>query len=217
MNHQTTFLLLFLGAIITLWMGCTNVYYPTTLNTPLFEEEGERIVDVSFNSGCFVVSGGYAMREHFALSGQVSAFTLYDEAGYVNGGESLQFDIAPGYFTKFGPQIIFETYTGYGIGRTIADDFDGMLHKFYIQPNVGFRGERLHGAFSLRMMNVLFDARDPLFELGNVTYIEPAVTAKFGSNRFRFTTQVGGSFPVNANYYNPDFSFIVSIGWAYLF
>lgn len=212
----TPFILVVLIAFFV--SSCATVYYPTTLNTPLFEEQGEKFVDVSLNGGSFVVSGGYAIKEHFALAGQLSTFSVSTQVGQqTTGGEGYQFDITPGYFTSFGENGVFETYAGYGLGRITANDFDGVLHKFYLQPNVGFRSESFHGAFSVRMMNVLFDARDPFFELGNTQYIEPAVSLKFGGKRFLFTTQLGGSFPLNSTVQYEHFPFIVSIGGSYRF
>ena len=218
MNWLKNFqLFLFLISVIFI-SSCATVYYPTTLNTPLFEEQGEKFVDVSLNGGSFVFSGGYAMREHFALAGQLSAYSVSSQIGQTaTAGDGVQIDITSGYFTSFGENGVFETYAGYGLGRITADDFDGTLHKFYLQPNIGYRGESFHGAFSVRMMNVLFDARDPFFELGNTQYIEPAISLKFGRERFLFTSQFGGSFPLNSNIQYEHFPFIVSIGGSYRF
>lgn len=218
MNYMKKFQLFFFLIAILFVSSCATVYYPTTLNTPLFDEQGEKFVDVSLNGGSIIFSGGYAMKEHFALAGQLSAYSVSSQIGQTTtGGEGVQLDITPGYFTSFGENGVFETYAGYGFGRITADDFDGGLHKFYLQPNIGYKGDNFHGAFSVRMMNVLFDARDPFFELGNAQYIEPAVSLKFGGERFMFTSQFGGSFPINADYEFEHFPFIVSIGGAYRF
>jgi hypothetical protein len=131
------------------------------------------------------------------------------------------FEIAPGYFKKISRVGVVELYGGYGMGE-IETFYDNALFtnygkadytRFFIQPGIGIANDFVNASFSARLSHVIIK-QNKITEDG--TFLEPALTGKFGYKWVMFCCQVGLSLPFddeNIKFkYQP---FIISLGMQF--
>lgn len=207
--------------------SCEIMYYPNMQNVPLFKEKNEVRASLSAsnvqaaysvtNNIGIMVNGQFGSRSWNTTSENPVKETKYEYSSnrlFAEGGV--------GYFMPVSTNGVFEIYGGAGAGKIdfkkeITEtnyyekyDLSANTMRFFIQPNIGYTNEVVDIAFSTRFAALKFydlkntfikddlidndinDIDKPLY-----TFIEPAVTVRFGWKYIKFHTQVMMSLKTN--------------------
>ena len=226
-------LLLLVAAIALSISSCTPVYYPPKVNVPLLRDANEAKLNVAFNTASVNVQASYALTNNFAISGGINTYqtgrNLFT-GGVVHENYRLtsgqQFELLGGFFNGFGDLGAIGIYGGYGASRVSSPDVSGVLHKFILQPSIGFVSKHAEGALSLRLTDVVVDGSAGVEEYLegrdlNSLFVEPVLSFRFGGEDLKFTTQIGFSLPIEdiaGDYiYLEGYPFIFNVGLQYRF
>jgi hypothetical protein len=208
---------IFIICYLLLSQSCTRiVYVPNMQNVPLLQEKNEvrATLGVSNFQGAYAVTNniGVMINGQFRNGGggPESSFQWFQELAKTKSIEG-----GVGYFKPFNGIGVFEIYGGGGIGSISFDEYENYLDKysaatsrFFIQPSVGISNKYLDIAFSLRFVSLKFYNADTseyvygsssfnneenvdLNELDkhDYTFIEPALTCRFGWKYVKFHLQ----------------------------
>ncbi|MFO7789926.1 MAG: hypothetical protein R6V32_05085 [Bacteroidales bacterium] len=207
--------------------SCPKIMYkPAMQNVPLMEEKGDFKSNLSNNNyqlayatsdNIAVMLNGHYNRKQWASSfADTTTTNEYDTKRWsVDGGA--------GYYRPFS-DLVFEAYGGAGYG---SYDFDYDKYEYdtyiqtkeynvqswrgFIQPSLGFCSDYADIAFSTRLMYVGFFnptssnySQDELIdeELADLehytyTFIEPALTMRFGIPKAKLHMQLIYSYKLN--------------------
>lgn len=209
--------IIILGLVLLGLTSCSPSYYPQKFNTPLLREEGEKKVNAAANLNSINVQVSSALTEKFALAASFNGFYVRSGEVLVGGStvtdatsSGFQVDIMPGLYVPFGDIGVVELYGGLGTGFTNSEEVSGLLHRVIFQPSIGISGERFEFAFSCRFTHVLIPKSSLLEENPTTfseTFLEPGLIFRFGSDKIKFTSQIGISIPV-VNIPEGDISFV---------
>ena len=225
----------FLPVAATLILCSCNpqIYKPYTRASPLFQEKGEAEANLQFSAAGTGISAAYAPLEHLALIANASISDTRDSGTYsgvhYNTPEKYNiFEIGGGYFSRIGNEGAFELLGGAGYGNREASSFyldvnlfsnsyttlyflRSDMANFFIQPGIGYIGEKFEFGFSIKMnyinySNFYYEKRDVnngsnmddsvTTRWGPNAYLEPAFYLAFGSHNVKVFTQIGFSIPV---------------------
>lgn len=208
--------LILLSLIVWLIQGCTPVYHPNVVHTPLMSEAGEfsGAIHASLHGGNF--HAAYSPVEHLGVmvNGQMANYNgdlttdrlhhrfLEGGAGYYLG-ES---------FLKVG------AYGGFGAGYSMAEDeywsnsgvkyARGNYWRIFMQPSVGLGTDVVDLSFAPRFAYVHYyrftSSSGNLNDHFSSVFFEPAVTFSVGYRYAKLITQAGFSVPFA---YNDPFDF----------
>lgn len=232
-NHQaksayTAYNFHLLGLLIFCLFGvaCSPAYFPQVANTPMYKEGGQGKVLAALNGQSFDVQGSVAVSDNIAIIGGFNTFnvdstsvTTNNSTNFYGGSKGVQFDIAPGYYTNFNGNGVFEVFGGYGYGQITSDDIDGNINKFFLQPSVGINNGTIEAAFTLRYTHITAGA-DALInsnEDESVGFIEPTATFRIGGPALKFHSQFGLIYPTKENFAFEAKRSMLSIGVQYNF
>ena len=193
-------------AALLVFSSCSPSYYPPKINAPLLREEGETKINAAVNLNSINIQGSTALTDKFAIAASVNGFwvgaaqittsngSITDESS--NG---FQIDFMPGYYVPFGDVGVIELYGGYGAGLSNSGEVSGLLHRLIFQPSIGVSGERFEFAFACRFSHVMIpksaSLSDPQTSFAD-TFLEPGLIFRLGSDKVKFTTQIGFSLPI---------------------
>lgn len=191
-------ILLFL--LILFAISCSPIYVPTSVNTPLFEEEGE--VQFSAYTGTHQIQAriAYPPVNHLGLMFN-TAFNNQRNQYWFYNDKSTHFELGVGYYSKISKNFVFETYGGYGKGTMQYSDYYDQIdiydvQKIFLAPAVGFVSEYLDVGFSLRYLNYTsFNESENL----NSDFIEPCMTLKAGVDNIKLISDFGVSLNLGNN------------------
>jgi hypothetical protein len=196
-----------------LMTACVSVYRPNPVNTPLLEKSGD--VKASL-----VIQDGLHLQSAAAINNNIAVMfnAGYDLTSFKNAGISEDEDDKEhtiieggiGFFDKFSDNWLWEIYTGYGVGtfQVRRDDHgfwepdpmdaEGNIGRFFIQPAVAYSTKNFAVSMSLRTcyVTILDYKTNSSTRLSKYGYFyEPAITMKFGGEKFKVVTQMGYSRP----------------------
>ncbi|GEP94318.1 hypothetical protein [Chitinophaga cymbidii] len=219
--------------------GCYSpIYLPNQVNAPLLKEKNEWKINVAPSNwqAAYAVTDHFAVMlngmyswERFGTHTASNDSGLFDHDSPFTRPEGGFAEVGAGYFTTIvdHPErpLIFDVFAGYGAGgftvidrsyyveRNIALRKDHTVrttfHKFFIQPGIGMRHERVELSFNPRFTlltgynsraGILVDNyRDYLNRgLGKTVWLyEPALTLRLGSPHIKWHFQIHGSVPMN--------------------
>lgn len=195
-----------IGLILLGLASCSPSYYPQKLNTPLLREQGETKINVAGNVNSINIQASTAITENFAIATSFNGFlmgatnvTTSNGTTAEGGARGFQMDVMPGFYVPFNESAVIEIYGGFGSGISNSDEVSGPLHRFILQPSIGVAGDRFEFAFSSRLTHVRIPASAMLDDnprLFAYTFLEPALIFRLGSEKLKFTTQIGFSLPI---------------------
>lgn len=194
-----------------------NYYIPNTQQVTMFTDEGDANLSLNGDGNQFELQAGYAFTDQFSAMANFSRFAPRDmENG--DGGSGWLFEAGPGYYKPFGDDLVFETYAILGFGAVenhfpsrmdsinMDPNIEATALRFGIQPSISKLYERFSIGFSTRVSslnyanikgNLTYDGVDQityLTENKSNLLIEPALTARFGTEKVRAQAQYGFSF-----------------------
>lgn len=198
--------------------ACQPKYYiPNSHQVTMFTEEGDVNVSLNGDGNQFELQAAYAFTDQFSAAANFSRFSPRDQDNG-DGGSGWLFEAAPGYYKPFGDDLVFETYALLGFGavenhfpsRMDSTNMDPMIEataiRFGLQPSISKMYDRFSIGLSTRISslnyanikgNLSFDNVDQIQYLEDNKsnfLIEPAVTARFGTEKVRAQAQYGFSF-----------------------
>lgn len=212
-------------AIITL-SSCAPAYIPTSVEVPVFKEEGE--VNISVQTG----TAGIDPHLSVAITNNVAIMLngSFGESDEVSNDpddiddryhKHMTGEMGLGYYENFGKHGFCQVFAGYGYGRVksyYAWEVDGFvdyfttadMQKVFVQPSVGFTSNYFEIAFTPRFTHLNINVNHRKY---NDLFVEPVITMKVGSPTFKVTAQGGLAFPTEVlNYdYRP---FIFNVGFS---
>lgn len=209
-----------LSAVISVFtlFACSPKYYiPNSQQLTMFEEEGDVNLSLNIDGNQYELQAGYAFTDQFAAQANFSRFSPNDtDAG--DGGSGWLFEGGPGFYKPFGDDFVFETYAIVGLGAVenhfpsradstnLNPQIEATALRFSLQPSVAKLYDRFSIGVSTRISslnyaniegNLIFAGDDQiafLTENKSNFLIEPAVTARFGTEKIRAQAQYGFSY-----------------------
>jgi hypothetical protein len=192
----------------------TTMYVSNTVNVPLLKEKGEVKINVDQSNAQIAVAVG----KRWGVMANGFYRSYEKQENYVHEGTFGELGF--GYFKPFRNRMVFETYTGLGIGtidkkQTFASDdntvywasFSAQGTKAFLQPVIGYGGRFFDVAFSPRFSFVKYThfkaygyteeqlAEDYLdnkrLTKGIYTIAEPAFTVRGGYKFIKLQLQYG--------------------------
>ncbi len=240
MKHLQIFVLIIIA--ILSFSSCKMMYKPTMQNVPLMQKEGELKSTLSYDNyqvayatsdNIAVMLNGHYNRNQWGNSLSENTMNEYDTKRWsVDGGA--------GYYRPFS-DFVFEIYGGGGYGPY---DFDYDVYEYdtyiqtkqynvqswrgFIQPSIGYCTEYADIAFSSRLMYVgffnptssnfdqdeLIDEKISDLEQYTYTFIEPALTIRFGIPKGKLHIQLIYAYKLNQqslNYMPLNLNFGITI------
>lgn len=109
---------------------------------------------------------------------------------------------------------------GYFEGALVGSErTDANYNRIFIQPGIGMSTGIYDGSFSLGVVFVQMNPKEPNFETGNYNaFIEPVITSKIGFKYVKFIVQMGASFQLGdqeLNYEHQHFIFNFGINLSF--
>lgn len=207
-NTRRTISAVIFSLLIT---SCVSVYRPNPVNTPLLEKKGDVKAALVIQDGLHFQSAAAIANNTAIIFNAGYDITSFKKANE-DDDEKEHFicEGGIGFFDKFSDNWLWEIYTGYGIGsfKVNKDDYDffehdpmdaeGNIGRFFIQPAVGYSSENFAVSFALRTcyVTILNYHSNNDVRLSKYGYFyEPALTMKFGGEKFKVVTQMGFSKP----------------------
>tara|TARA_R110002072_G_scaffold192183_10_gene349034 strand:- start:538 stop:1242 length:705 start_codon:yes stop_codon:yes gene_type:complete len=197
---------LFIIAFIAIISSCSPSYYPQKFNAPLLREQGETKINAAGNINSLNLQGSTAITDKFALAASFNGFfvggpSITTNSGTISddGSQGFQIDVMPGYYVPFGEIGVMEIYGGYGTGYTNSGEVNGILHRLIFQPSIGIASNRFEFAFACRFTRVMIPSTAMLDDNPrpfSETFLEPGLVFRLGSERIKFTSQLGLSLPI---------------------
>lgn len=211
------------------YSSCTSIYFPNTVNTPMFDEKGQICASVNFSSD---YAGQYSIDYQSALSILNNIAIQYDySSANVKTSESNYLiynynEYGIGYFRPSINKFKFENYVGYGIGRVNRSDnhrkIEFEYNRIYLCPSFGiskklnhdrwFDPDKIILGITTRISKIKWNELQcdysRSFKREN-TYFEPAIFIRAGWRNLLFQSQYGQIFP-----YYKDIFVESSNGWV---
>lgn len=207
--------------------ACSPIYYaPNAVNIPLISAQNEKTFVVNGNENQVNFSGAYGLTSNFSMMASGALFFVPEKVENGSGGSGNIAEVGAGYFTKYGNNIIFESYAIFGFGsvenhfpHTANDypstkgDISSNLIRFGIQPNIGYKSKHFNIAYSMRVVGLHYTgiSGDLIFkDVDQVTYLEsnrsnflmePSLMIEGGFQRLKLQLQATASFNLtNVNF-----------------
>ncbi|MCW3101682.1 MAG: hypothetical protein JWO09_122 [Bacteroidetes bacterium] len=211
---KTNYLLIPSALIILLSSCSTTMYVSNTVNVPLLNEKGEVKINVDQNDAQIAVAVG----NHWGVMANGFYKSYESNENYTHQGNLAEAGF--GYYKPFRNNLVFETYTGVGIGTidkkqtfTASDNsvywasFSAQGTKAFLQPSLGYCSRFFDLAFTPRLSFVKYThfksygytdaqlAEDYLdnnrLTNGIYMFAEPALTIRAGYKFVKVQAQYG--------------------------
>ncbi len=198
--------------------SCQPKYYiPNTQQITMFTEKGDVNLSLNGDGNQFELQAAYALTDQFAASANFSRFAPRDQENG-DGGSGYLFEVAPGFFKPFGENYVFEAYALAGIGKVenhfpsrmdsinVNPEIRSNAFRVGLQPSVSMLFDRFSIGLSTRISSLNYanikgmlsfngvDQIDYLKDNRSNFLIEPALTARFGTEKVRAQAQYGFSY-----------------------
>lgn len=213
--------------------GCASMYVPPMTNAPLFQEKGEKQVELSLSSNSIQSSVAYAITDNLAaqVSGNmsygnvsnyndiftkegsskvnwadVSCYGMYSHK-YVEGAIGM-------YDLLHNENFKMETFVGGGYGKANEENFEDTYHNNYAlafaQVNFGQRlkvfdwGATLRLSASLHDFDWTTDENKSFAHNFSILHVEPSAFCRIGGEHIKFVPRIGLSMPIKTS----EFSYL---------
>lgn len=213
--------------------GCASMYIPPMSNAPLFEEKGEKQIELAVSSNSFQMSAAYAITDNFAaqIAGNVSYGNIsdYNDIFTKEGNSKIDWaDVscygmyahkyAEGnvgmYDLLLSEKFKLEAFVGGGYGKADEENFEEKYHNkyamAYTQINFGQRLKVLDWGASLRLsasfhdFDWTTDDSKSFSQDFTMFHIEPSAFCRIGGEHIRFVPRIGLSLPIKTS----DFTYL---------
>ena len=182
------------------FIGCTPLYIPNVVNTPLFSNKNEIQASVHYGTAGFDPQIAYAITNNIGVMVNASFEKEQSDSTSLFPHKHAFGELGVGYFKKVTEKQRFEIYGGYGIGKIEYEVSENSLvelakintNRFFIQPAYGTTSE--HFDFSIASRIIWITGKG---ETQNYTrsFWEPAVTLRAGGRYVKGVMQIGLSVP----------------------
>lgn len=198
--------------------ACQPKYYiPNSHQVTMFTDQGDVNLGFSLDGNQYEIQAAYALTDQFSAAANFSRFSPNDDDDG-DGGSGWLFEAAPGFYKTFGDDLVFETYALLGFGSVenyfpsqmdsinLEPTIEATAIRFGLQPSISKLYDRFSIGLSTRVSSLNYaNIKGNLTFLGvdQIQYlednksnllIEPAVTARFGTEKVRAEAQYGFSF-----------------------
>lgn len=175
--------------------GCSAVYHPNMVYTPLLSNKKELKIGASLNNA----QCAYALTNHIGIMAKGNYIKQTDSYNLKVG--HYLFEGGAGYFKTFDNWVI-EAYGGYGIGQSLTrlsrqntgsyvGNYLGVdLQRAFIQSSVGYTSPYVDVAFSTRVSRVFINEQFST-RTDKGFFIEPTLTTKVGYKYVKLVIQTG--------------------------
>jgi hypothetical protein len=203
--------------------SCT-LYTPNATNVPLLQEKGQTSISITgFNN--YNLQVAHALGNHIGIIANGFYQKRYDarnRAPFSDNtiGTKKHFgELGIGYFTKVKHNFVYETFVGYGSGKTTifeetvpANNVGIITHpsRIFIQPSYGYIHNRFEIAFSSRFSKMTFSNPNHVFNentariLGiqdfyktRFLFLDPTITVRQGWENLKIQLQFTRSYKLN--------------------
>jgi len=222
-NMKNALLLLFLTATIS---SCNHVYYaPNTPNLPQLGEKGDGRISATYSTGGESgFNGGelqfaYAPHRYIGFMGSFMSVAKREETsnGVVESGTGSYGELGIGLFKtrSSAKHFSMEVFAGRGFG-SVKNEYEGTdyskvgIGKWFLQPDIGYRGEVLDVAFTPKISLIHWKVRESRFNPNSSPYeqydvdairskknfiaFEPGIVFRAGGKQVRGHLGIGFSF-----------------------
>ncbi len=222
-------------------VGCSPKFYvPNTQNVPMISEKGQASVSLAANGNQGEFQAAYGISSAVAL--QVNAGIVRPrEEDNGDGGSGQLFEGGLGYYRNVSPTVLFDIYALAGFGK-MKNDFPSTLAaspnttgkieadilRFGVQPSLSVHRRHFSLSGSARISSLRYSNIQGNLIFGGVnqvTYltdnktsvlIEPGVTLRLGSEKFKLQVQVARSINLTTSDFKQDES-LATVGIHYRF
>lgn len=175
--------------------GCSAVYHPNMVYTPLLSNKKELKIGASLNNA----QCAYAITNHIGIMAKANYIKQTDSYNLKVG--HYLFEGGAGYFGNIDEWAL-EAYGGYGIGQSLTKlsyqntgsyvgNYIGVdLRRAFIQTTVAYTSPYADIAFSTRLSHVFVNEQFST-RTSNGFFIEPTLTAKVGYKYVKLVMQTG--------------------------
>ncbi len=200
-NIRNLITLLTIILLIIYLSGCSPLYIPNTVNTPLLSNKGEIQGAVYTGTSGFDPQLAYAITDNIGV--MLNGSFENSESDSTDDYHKHQlFELGVGYYKKLSDNGRFEIFGGYGFGKIDAyteyaifdTRSDVNSNKIFIQPAFGLSSKIFDFGFASRF--VIINIHDDIVSYTR-SYIEPALTVRVGWKQVKFAYQIGYSIPFN--------------------
>jgi hypothetical protein len=209
--------------------SCSPKYYtPNTQNVPLISEKGETNLTLSGNGNQVEFQGAYGIANNISITANGGLF-IPSDLDNGNGGSGNFVEVGAGYFTPLNENWIFETYGIVGFGSfenhlpsTLNEnpqtngDISANIMRIGVQPNFGYKSKYFSAGVSSRIVNLSYsniegdlnfegaNQQDYLQDNSSNFLIEPAITIRGGTEKFKLQLQYGYSINLSESNFRQD-------------
>ena len=212
--------------IAVVFCSCSPKYYtPNTQNVPIIHEKGQTNLTFAGNDNQVEFQGAYGISNSLAIQLNGGFFIPKNE-GSGDGGSGRILEAGLGYYKNIGDALLFDTYLLVGLGKmenhfpSSVTDYPNTTGKltadvlrFGIQPSLSFHRKYFSLSLSSRITSVnysniegslIYASEDQARYLNDNKsnfMIEPAITVRGGTSKFKLQVQIAR--PINVTH--PDF------------
>jgi hypothetical protein len=181
---------IWLHVLLLATYSCGSLYTPNTMNVPMLSQKKEFNGTVAYGVNGIDVQAAYSPIKNCGVMANFAHIradgALYSEYSYGYLGE-----LGFGYYAKTNDMYRLDMYGGFGYTSTKSSfDFkkSGFVNRNYsrlfLQPSIGIQLKKFEPSLALRLNYV--------YQLKALFY-EPAITLRFGTEKFKIMSQLGFS------------------------
>lgn len=232
---------LFLLIVNLFICACSPKFYtPNTQNVPIIRAKGQTNLSFAGNGNQVEFQGAYGLSN--ALAVQLNGgFYIPKNEGNGDGGSGRILEAGLGYYKNIGDALLFDTYVLIGAGKmenhfpsSVVDNpnttgkLTADVLRFGIQPSLSFHRKYFSLSLSARMTSLNYSNIDGTLIYASedqATYlednksnfmIEPAITVRGGTEKFKLQVQLARPINVSHPGFKQDKS-LISLGLNFNF
>jgi len=215
--------------LLLLIQACAPAYVPNVVSSPGLHNKGDLALSAHYGNAGFDLQGAYGIFNHIGLmvNGSYNKRTLDTADSHKHGF----LEAGLGYFAIEGQHLNWSIFAGFGGGNYQSYFQNNMIttynfvniNRFFIQPSAGFYSKYFEGDLAFRLAFLSINGYRDNFDNNPEKYkgfypmLEPAITLKFGPERFKFFFQGGLSINLQNSEYFAHYPFIMSLGIQFRF
>ena len=223
MKNRSYYLLL----LLPLFTSCASMYIPSPVNTPLFEDKGEVLVEAGVSTNGIFATTSYSFSKKYALiaNGNLSFgnFAKFSDIGDLSSGGEASLGLGGGGDCAHSSVELgigrynivnvsgwhLEVFTGARCGKANNLDrevstFDSWHLQGFVQANFGRRVKYKEIGFASRIDYSYFNTKDVYKKKNEVTYenfsaldLQQFVFFRLGGERLKVVIRIGFNFALS--------------------
>lgn len=210
--------LLILVGLFGATTGCQSVYLSNPVNVPLLTNWGETQASVQMGSNGYNLQTAFGVAPNVGLMVNGNFYTAKNDFTerrilnyFVEGGA--------GGYVPFGEYMRFETYAGYGYGRTWTTVATGQFHRVFFQPDFGVTTKYVDAAVATRFswvnMRNYQETNNVLPRNQSMVYADPSLMLRFGYKNAKLVSTFSGNIPLtkSSNLIYTNMPFVFTLGF----